>query len=265
MIILKSPAEIATITRACRIVAEALVYLRGLVRPGASTRELDEAAEAFIRHQGGRPAFKGYRPIWDAAFPATLCTSVNAEVVHGIPSSRRLQEGDIVGLDLGAVVDGYYGDAAITVPVGVVSPLAQRLLSVTENALQRGIAQATEGRRISDISHAIQTCVEQAGFSVVTQFVGHGIGRQLHEAPQIPNFGPPGRGDRLAAGMTLAIEPMVNAGGSAVRILEDRWTAVSEDGSLSAHFEHTIAVTSGGPVILTLAGEGEPIGSHAKR
>ncbi len=254
MIVLKSPAEIATITRACRIVADALVFLRGLVRQGVTTRELDQAAETFILRHGGTPAFKGYRPFGDPPFPATLCTSVNAEVVHGIPSDRRLQEGDIVGLDLGVVVDGYYGDAAVTVPVGAVTPPVQRLLTVTEEALQRGIAQATEGHRISDISYAIQAYAEAAGFTVVTQFVGHGIGRQLHEEPQVPNFGRPGRGDRLTAGMTLAIEPMVNAGGSAVRILDDRWTAVTEDGSLSAHFEHTIAVTPEGPVILTLPG-----------
>lgn len=246
MIVLKSPQEIEKIGQACRIVAMTLVYLKEWVKPGVSTRELDRLAEEFIVKQGARPAFKGYRD-----FPCTLCTSINEEVVHGIPSKRQLKEGDIIGIDAGAVVEGYFGDAAITLPVGKTTPEIQRLMEVTEQALYKGIAQASPGNRLSDISHAIQTHAEGAGYSVVTDFVGHGIGRNLHEDPQVPNFGQPGQGPRLKEGMVLAIEPMVNMGGSAVKILEDHWTVVTQDGRLSAHFEHTIAVTSQGPVILT--------------
>lgn len=242
MIILKTPAEIEIMTQASKVVAEALREVEKAVSPGISTEELDQIAEKEIRARGAVPAFKGYRN-----YPKTLCVSVNEQVVHGIPSKRKLKEGDIVGLDLGAIVGGFYGDSAVTVTVGRVSADVLRLIRVTEEALYLGIEQAVVGNRISDISHAVQRHVESAGYSVVTEFVGHGIGRQLHEEPQIPNYGKPGQGPRLQSGMVLAIEPMVNMGGSAVRILEDRWTAVTVDGSLSAHFEHTIAVQPKGP------------------
>lgn len=247
MIYLKSQKEIEKIRRSCQLVAQTLEALKGLIKPGVTAEELDRFAEEFIRKRGGVPAFKGYR-----GYPKTLCVSVNEEVVHGIPDKRRLKEGDIVSLDLGIVIDGYYGDAAITVAVGEVSELAKRLIKVTEEALYKGIEQARPGNRLTDISHAIQRHVEEAGFSVVREFVGHGIGRQLHEDPQVPNFGPPNRGPRLEAGMVLAIEPMVNAGTWQVRISENGWTVVTADGGLSAHFEHTVAITSNGPEILTL-------------
>lgn len=247
MIILKTPEEIEVMAQASKLVAETLEALKKEVRPGVTTEQLDRFAEEFIVARGGRPAFKGYRN-----YPKTLCASVNEQVVHGIPSKRPLKEGDIVGLDLGAIVGGFYGDAAMTVAVGTVSPEAARLIKVTEEALYLGIEQAVVGNRLSDVSHAIQRHVEAAGYSVVTDFVGHGIGRQLHEEPQVPNYGKPGQGPRLQYGMVLAIEPMVNIGGSAVRILEDQWTAVTKDGSLSAHFEHTIAIQPSGPArILT--------------
>ncbi|MCP9446828.1 MAG: type I methionyl aminopeptidase [Nitrospira sp.] len=242
MIILKTPAEIEIMTQASKVVAEALREVEKAVSPGVSTEELDQIAEREIRARGAVPAFKGYRN-----YPKTLCVSVNEQVVHGIPSKRKLKEGDIVGLDLGAIVGGFYGDSAVTVAVGRVSEEVLRLIRVTEEALYLGIEQAVVGNRISDISHAVQRRVESAGYSVVTEFVGHGIGRQLHEEPQVPNYGKPGQGPRLQSGMVLAIEPMVNMGGSAVRILDDRWTAVTVDGSLSAHFEHTIAVQPKGP------------------
>lgn len=242
----KAAWEIELIRRACQIVSAALSRLREMVRPGVTTRELDWAAEEAIRAQGASPAFKGYRD-----YPYSLCTSVNEEVVHGLPSERRLESGDIVSLDLGAVVDGYYGDGAVTVPVGEVSPDVFRLLQVTEEALERGIAVVQPGNRVGDISHTIQECVEQAGYSVVRTFVGHGIGKTLHEEPQVPNFGAPGCGVVLKPGMTLAIEPMVNAGGPEVMVLDDRWTAVTRDGTLSAHFEHTVAVTETGHDVLT--------------
>lgn len=242
MIVLKTPDEVDTMAKASRVVAEALQILKKEVRPGISTDELDQLAESAIRSRGAVPAFKGYRN-----YPKTLCASINEQVVHGIPSGRRLKEGDIIGLDLGAIVGGFYGDAAITVPVGSISRQARRLIEVTEQALMLGIKEAVVGSRLSDVSHAVQVHVEKAGFSVVTDFVGHGIGRQLHEEPQVPNYGKPGQGPRLQAGMVLAIEPMVNAGASAVRILEDRWTAVTQDASLSAHFEHTIAIQAAGP------------------
>jgi len=247
VIILKTQDEIEVMAKASKLVAETLQALKREVRPGVATEELDRLAEEFIRARGGVPAFKGYRN-----YPKTLCASVNDEVVHGIPSKRVLKDGDIVGLDLGAIVDGFYGDSAVTVPVGAIPPGAVELLRVTEEALYKGIEQAIVGNRLSDISHAIQRHAEAAGFSVVTDFVGHGIGQQLHEEPQIPNYGKPGQGPRLQVGMVLAIEPMINMGGSAVRVLEDQWTAVTRDGSLSAHFEHTIAVqASGSPRILT--------------
>ncbi len=241
MIVFKTPEEVEVMAKASRMVAEALQILKKEVRTGISTDELDRIAEDAIRSRGGVPAFKGYRN-----FPKTLCASVNEQVVHGIPSGRRLMDGDIIGLDLGAIVGGFYGDSAVTVPVGSVSPEVQRLVRVTEEALLLGIEQAVVGNRLSDISHAVQTHVEAAGFSVVTEFVGHGIGRQLHEEPQVPNYGKPGQGPRLQVGMVLAIEPMVNMGESTVRILDDRWTAVTQDGSLSAHFEHTIAIQAKG-------------------
>jgi methionyl aminopeptidase len=242
MIVFKTPEEVEVMAKASRVVAEVLEILKKEVRPGISTDELDKLADESIRSRGAIPAFKGYRN-----YPKTLCASINEQVVHGIPSARRLKEGDIIGLDLGAIVGGFYGDSAITVPVGSVSPEAGRLIEVTKRALALGIEQAIVGNRLSDISHAVQTYVEEAGFSIVTDFVGHGIGRQLHEEPQVPNYGKAGQGPRLQAGMVLAIEPMVNVGKSAVRILEDRWTAVTQDGSLSAHFEHTIAIQAKGP------------------
>ncbi len=247
MIILKSLQEIEKIRKACLIVADVLERIRGMVRPGVTTQELDEFAERFIVAAGAKPAFKGYR-----GYPKTLCTSVNNEVIHGIPSKDAvLKQGDIVSVDVGTIVDGFYGDAAITLPVGTIKPEAERLMRVTEESLLRGIAQAQAGNRLYDISHAVQDYVESNGYSVVREFVGHGIGRSLHEDPQLPNFGASGQGPRLKPGMVLAIEPMVNIGGSATVTQEDNWTAVTADGSLSAHFEHTIAVMPDGPWILT--------------
>lgn len=246
MIILKSPDEIEKIYRACRIVAETLKGLEEIVKPGVTTREIDAFVEKMVNAKGATPAFKGYRN-----YPSSICTSVNDQVVHGIPSALVLKEGDIVSIDLGVYLDGFYGDAAITFPVGAISPMAERLIKVTKDALSIGIDGARQGNRVSDISHAIQRHVEMNGFSVVRAFVGHGIGRSLHEEPQIPNFGEPGRGPRLREGMTLAIEPMVNAGSYEISILDDGWTAVTADGSLSAHCEHTIAITKNGPRILT--------------
>jgi methionyl aminopeptidase len=226
-------------------VAEALAVLKDAVKSGITTDELDRLAESEIRARGAMPAFKGYRN-----YPKTLCASVNEQVVHGIPSKRVLKEGDIVGLDLGAIVGGFYGDSAVTVGVGRIDEKTAALVRITEESLSLAIEQAQVGNRLSDISHAVQRHVEAAGYSVVTEFVGHGIGRQLHEEPQVPNYGKPGQGPRLQAGMVLAIEPMVNMGGSAVRVLDDRWTAVTVDGSLSAHFEHTIAIQPSGPAIV---------------
>jgi methionyl aminopeptidase len=247
MIILKSLQEIEKIRKASLVVADVLEGIRGLVRPGVSTLALDEFAERFIKAAGATPAFKGYR-----GYPKTLCTSLNNEIIHGIPSKEVvLRQGDIISVDVGAIVDGFYGDAAITVPVGTISPEARRLIKVTEESLYCGVAQAKVGGRLYDISHAVQNHVELNGYSVVREYVGHGIGRSLHEDPQIPNFGEPGQGPRLKAGMVLAIEPMVNAGGSATVVQEDHWTAVTADGSLSAHFEHTVAVMPDGPWILT--------------
>jgi methionyl aminopeptidase len=241
MIILKTPAEIDVMAAASRVVAEALDIVKEAVRPGISTNELDAIAEKEIRARGAVPAFKGYRN-----YPKTLCASVNEQVVHGIPSGRKLKDGDIIGLDLGAIVGGFYGDSAVTVAVGHIPPETEKLVRVTKEALYLGIQQAVVGNRLTDISHAVQSHVEAAGFSVVTEFVGHGIGRQLHEEPQVPNYGKSGQGPRLQSGMVLAIEPMVNMGRSAVRVLDDRWTAVTVDGSLSAHFEHTIAIQPAG-------------------
>ncbi len=247
MIILKSPRELALMRRAGRIVARVLDRFREVVRPGITTAELEEVALQIIEREGGIPSFKGYR-----GYPAAICASINEEVVHGIPSPKRvLKEGDIVSLDVGAIYKGYHGDAAITLPVGAVSEEVQRLLEVTQGALHAGIAQAHPGNRLGDISAAIQRYVESQGFNVVREYTGHGIGQEMHEEPQIPNFGPPNRGPRLRPGMTMALEPMVTAGDWRTRTLSDGWTVVTADGSLSAHFEHTIAITDGEPEILT--------------
>ena len=248
MIVCKSPAEIERMRAASVLVSEVLGELAGMVRPGISTLDLDVAAERMVRDGGGEPAFKGYR-----GYPCTLCASVNEQVIHGIPSKRPLNDGDIISLDMGVKMNGYFGDSAVTVPVGRVSDEAQLLLQVTRESLDKGIEQVRLGGRISDIGHAIQKHVEAHGFSVVREFVGHGIGASLHEEPQIANYGDPGRGPRLAEGMTLAIEPMVNVGRPAVKMLADGWTAITRDGSLSAHFEHTVAVTKTGPLVLTRA------------
>lgn len=248
MIHLKSSRELDVMRRAGSITAIILKEVAAAVRPGISTRELDVIAEKRCAELGVRPAFKGYN-----GFPACLCVSVNEQVVHGIPAQRTIRAGDIVSLDFGVIVDGYYGDSAVTVPVGKVSEKAQELLRVTRQCLEEGIKQAKPGNRLFDISHAIQNFVEQRGFSVVREFVGHGIGRSLHEEPQVPNYGPKGKGVSLKEGMVIAIEPMINAGGHAVRVENDGWTAVTVDGSLSAHFEHTVAITKDGPEVLTLA------------
>jgi methionyl aminopeptidase len=247
MIIYRSVREIAKIRDSAQLVAAAVQYIAAMVEPGITTAELDRAAESYIRRHGGISAFKGYR-----GFPATLCTSINAEVVHGIPSKkRRLKDGDIIGIDCGAILDGYYGDHAVTCVVGTIGEEVERLVGTTRDALYAGIAQAKIGNRLSDISHAIQKFAEHKGYTVVKAFVGHGIGTALHEDPQVPNFGPPGRGHRLREGMVLAIEPMVNMGTSDVQILSDNWTVVTVDGQLSAHFEHTVAVGEHGGMVLS--------------
>jgi methionyl aminopeptidase len=252
MIFLKSKDEIDIIRAANRIVAEVHEELRAAVRPGVTTAELDAVAEDGALRRGAKPAFKGYR-VGRSVFPASLCTSVNDQVVHGIPSSRCvLREGDIIGLDFGVLYRGYYGDAAVTLAVGAVPARTQELMRTTEAALQAGIAAARVGNRIGDVSASVQTTAESAGFSVVRDFVGHGVGRNLHEEPQVPNVGQAGRGLPIQEGMVLAIEPMVNAGGAAVYVKDDGWTAVTADGSLSAHFEHSIAVTKNGPYILSV-------------
>ena len=247
MIIYRSLNEIEKIRKSCHLVARTVQHLIPMVEPGISTADLDHEAEAFIRRGGGAPAFKGYR-----GFPATLCASINAEVVHGIPSkTRKLKDGDIIGIDCGAIVDGYYGDHAVTLAVGSISMASNTLLEDTREALDIGIAQAKVGNRLSDISHAIQSFGESRGYSVVKAFVGHGIGTALHEEPQVPNFGPPGRGPRLRSGMVLALEPMLNVGTADVSILSDNWTVVTADGELSAHFEHTVAVSETGGIVLS--------------
>lgn len=247
MITYRSQQEIDKLRKSSALVAQTVQYLEPMLEPGVTTAELDRAAEAFIRQHGGIPAFKGYR-----GFPATLCTSINAEVVHGIPSKKRkLRSGDIIGIDCGAIVDGYYGDHAVTFAVGEISSQEQELLQATREALEEGIAQAKVGNRLSDISHAIQKYAEERGYSVVKAFVGHGIGTELHEEPQVPNFGPPGRGPRLREGMVLALEPMLNIGTADVQILSDNWTVVTVDGKLSAHFEHTVAVAEHGGIVLS--------------
>jgi methionyl aminopeptidase len=247
VIVLKSPREIALMRRGGHILADVIDHLRETVTPGISTLEIDEDVEAFINARGAQSAFKGYR-----GFPATVCISINDEVVHGIPSAhRRVKEGDIVGLDLGCIVEGYYADCAVTLALGDIPPRVQELLDATRESLERAVGECVPGRRLSDVSHAVQSHVEARGFSVVRAFVGHGIGRALHEEPQVPNFGDPGRGPLLTPGMVLAIEPMVTMGSWEVKILDDGWTAVTRDGSLAAHFEHTIAVMEHGPEVLT--------------
>lgn len=246
MISCKSRQELDKIRTAGRILAAVLEELEQQAHAGVSTRELDALAESLVRQAGGRPAFKGYK-----GFPGTICASINDEIIHGIPSERRLAEGDILSLDLGVNYDGFFADAAVTVAVGQVDKELSKLLRVTEESLYLGIEQARVGNRISDISAAVQAHVEKHGFSVVRDFVGHGIGASLHEDPQVPNYGLPGRGHRLVEGMVLAIEPMVNARGPEVKWRDDNWTALTADGSYSAHFEHTIAVTAQGPEIMT--------------
>ena len=246
MSVQKSWSELQTMARACRIVVEALDVLEAAAVPGVSTKEMDRIAREHIERAGARPAFLGYR-----GYPATLCISVNEEVVHGIPGPRKLREGDIVGLDLGCIVDGFFGDAARTVAVGRAGEQAQRLMRVTRESLLAGIDACRPGKRVGDIGHAVQTHAEGQGYSVVREFVGHGIGTSLHEEPQVPNYGPPGRRERLVPGMCLAIEPMVNVGGAEVEVLADGWTAITRDRSLSAHFELSVAVTPFGPWILS--------------
>jgi len=246
MIVLKSSWELARMREAGRMVAQALAYLVERIKPGMATRELDLLTEAFMNRKGGVPSFKGYR-----GFPASLCVSVNEEVVHGIPGPRILKQGDIVSLDIGVIYRGYQGDAALTVGVGEISDEAKALIATARGALLAGMAQTGDGLHVGDISCAIQQYAESRGYSVVREYTGHGIGRQMHEDPQVPNFGQPGRGPALKAGMTLALEPMVNVGGYLTRVRDDNWTVVTDDGKLSAHFEHTIAIREGEPEILT--------------
>lgn len=250
MITLKSQQEIALMRQAGQIVARTLQVLKNAIRPGIATAQLDVLARRTIESLHANPAFLGYR-----GFPASICASLNEEVVHGIPGLRRLQEGDIISIDVGVYYRGYYGDAAVTFPVGEISPLAMKLLEVTEQSLYAGLTKAYPGKRLYDISNAIQTYVEAQGFSVVRNYVGHGIGSAMHEEPKVPNFGIPGKGPLLEAGMVLAIEPMVNTGGWQVETLGDDWTVVTRDRSLSAHFEHTVAILENGPAILTLLQE----------
>ena len=250
MIVLKSEKEIVAIRKSSRIVAQILADLRNMIEPGVTTKDLDAFAEKKAREMGAIPAFKGYR-----GYPACLCTSINEEIIHGIPSSRKLREGDILGLDFGVVYDGYYGDAAVTYPVGEVTLEASRLIEAAEKAFFKGFEKIQEGNRISDISHAIQNSVEAQGFSVIRAFVGHGIGISLHEEPQIPNFGPPGRGPKIKRGLVLAIEPMIAAGDWNIKIKDDNWTAITKDRSLSAHYEHTVALTQEGAEILSIKKE----------
>jgi methionyl aminopeptidase len=251
MIIRKSQSEIETMSRAGRVVAQTLERLGELAEPGVTTADLDSAAEEFIRSQGGVPTFKGYR-----GFPAAICTSPNSMVVHGIPGTYTLEDGDLISVDVGVTLDGFVADSASTFPVGDVDQDAERLLAVCREALAAGIAEARAGNHVQDISAAVQRTTEEAGFSVVRSLVGHGIGRSMHEEPQVPNFGEPGRGPLLQPGMTLAIEPMINAGGPDVWMADDRWSISTNDGSLSAHFEHTVAVTDNGPLVLTTTEEG---------
>ena len=248
MITIKNGEELAAMRQACKITAAARALAGEMVRPGVTTREIDKAVHDFIVSQGAKPSFLGY-----GGFPGSACVSVNSTVIHGIPGNYVLQEGDIVSVDVGAYYKGFHGDCAATYPCGTISAEAQKLIAVTKESFFEGIRFATRGYRVSDISHAIQKHVESNGFSVVRTFVGHGVGAQLHEEPEVPNFGAPGRGPRLLPGMTLAIEPMVNAGGCDVKVLKDKWTTVTADGSLSAHYENTVLITDGEPEILTVA------------
>jgi methionyl aminopeptidase len=246
MIVCKSQSELETMHRAGLVVWDVLSALRQMVKPGMTTMELDQFAERQAVEHDARPAFKNYR-----GYPASLCTSVNEQVVHGIPSDRRLREGDILSLDFGVELDGYYADAALTVPVGAIRPELEKLLDVTRVSLDHAIDKVRAGNRLGQVSSSVQSWVEQNGFSIVREFVGHGIGTRMHEEPNVPNYGDPGKGPKLQEGMVFAIEPMVNSGKADVRVLDDRWTAVTTDGSFSAHFEHTVAVTANGPWILT--------------
>jgi methionyl aminopeptidase len=248
MIIRKSAAELDAMARAGRVVVDTLTLLGEHIRPGTTTAELDAVADEFIRSQGGAPTFKGYR-----GYPASICTSPNDMIVHGIPGPYALEEGDILSIDVGVTLDGYVADSAYTFAVGRIDPETERLLEVCQDALRAGVEHCQPGGRLSDISHAVQRVTEENGYSVVRALVGHGVGRSMHEDPQIPNFGPPGRGPELAPGMVFAIEPMINAGGPDIQVADDRWSISTADGSLSAHFEHTVAVTEAGPRILTLA------------
>jgi methionyl aminopeptidase len=256
MIIYKTEEEIRAMRESSQIVAKVLADLGPMIKPGLRTSELDQSAEQRARELGAKPAFKGYR-----GYPASLCISVNEEIIHGIPSTRALREGDIVSLDFGVLYNGFYGDAARTFPVGTVSPLAQRLIVAAEEAFHKGVENMREGKRVSDISAAIQAYVEAQGFSVIRQFVGHGIGHSLHEEPQVPNFGFPGRGPKIRKGLVLAVEPMIAAGDWDVEVQPDGWTAVTKDRSLAAHFEETVALTEGGLEILSRGG-GKAAGAH---
>jgi methionyl aminopeptidase len=258
VIVCRSAGEIERLARVNELVAQVLAELKGTVAPGVTTAELDALAERRLREAGAEPAFKGYH-----GYPATICASVNEQVVHGIPSKRPLKDGDIVSIDMGAKLDGFFGDSAVTVGVGTIDGDAARLLEVTEASLYKAIDVVKPGARVSDIGAAVQGYVEKHGFSIVREFVGHGIGTKLHEEPQIPNYGVAGRGPRLSEGMVLAIEPMVNFGKPAVKVLGDGWTAVTKDGSLSAHFEHTVVVTADGCRILTTVNEGGPVEAKA--
>jgi methionyl aminopeptidase len=259
VIVCRSQAEIVKLRRVNQLVAKILAELRNSVAAGVTTKDLDQLAERLVREAGAEPAFKGYH-----GYPATVCASVNEQVVHGIPSARALVNGDIVSIDMGAKLDGFFGDCAVTVPVGEVAEAATRLLRVTEEALFQGIDAVKPGARVSDIGAAVQHHVEAQGFSVVREFVGHGIGTSLHEEPQVANYGPAGSGPRLSEGMVLAIEPMVNAGKAGVKVLSDGWTAVTRDGSLSAHFEHTVVVTGDGCRILTATAGAGPARSDSR-
>lgn len=254
MIVKKTPEQIDRMAAAGDVLVRTLELVEGKIRPGVTTQELDEAAERFIRSQGATPAFKGYR-----GFPGSICASPNAMVVHGIPGRYRLERGDVLSVDVGVVLDGWVADAARTFPVGPITPVAQKLLETTEGSLFAAVPQCVAGNRLGDISHAIQQHVEAEGFSIIRSLVGHGIGREMHEDPQIPNYGPPGRGPRLEEGMVLAIEPMVTAGRHQVRMADDQWSIFTQDGSLAAHFEFTIAITGDGPRVLT------PWHTHGKR
>jgi methionyl aminopeptidase len=249
-IVIKSQHELTLMREAGRVNALALAAVKELIRPGVTTAELDAAAEEVIRKHGGKPVFKGYPGPYP--YPATLTVSINEELVHGIPGKRKLKEGDIVSVDCGTLLEGFVGDSAFSMGVGEISPEAQRLLEVTEQALYQGIAKIKAGNRVGDVSHAVQEYVESRGYFLTREYTGHGVGREMHEGPQVPNYGTPGRGILLRPGMTIALEPMVLVGTARTRVLADEWTVVSADGSLTAHFEHTVAVTEGEPLILTL-------------